>query len=37
MQKIKLDSYNSLTPVKPITFHNVIILYKPVWRKDKNN
>ena len=35
--KIKVDSYNSLPIEKALTFHNVIILIKPVLNKDKNH
>ena len=35
--KIKVDSHNSLALEKTSTFHNMIILIKPVWNKDKNN
>ena len=35
--KIKVDSCNSLPPEKAITFHDVIILIKSVFNKDKNN
>ena len=35
--KIKVDSYNYLPLKKTITFHNVIILIKSVFDKDKNN
>ena len=35
--KIKVDSYNSLPLEKTITFHNVIILIKSLFNKDKNN
>ena len=34
---IKVDSYHSLPLEKTITLHNVIILVKSVWNKDKNN
>ena len=34
--KIKVDSYNSLPLEKTMAFHNVIILIKSVWNKDKN-
>ena len=35
--KIKVDSYNFLPLEKTLTFHNVIILIKSVFNKDKNN
>ena len=35
--KIKVDPYDSLLLEKMLTFHNVIILIKPVFNKDKNN
>ena len=35
--KIKVDSYNSLAVEKKKIFHNVIILFKSVWNKDKDN
>ena len=36
--KIKVDSYGSLTKEKTIKlFHNVVILIKLVYNKDKNN
>ena len=35
--KIKVDSYDSLPLEKTLTFHNVIILIKSIWNKDKNN
>ena len=35
--KIKVDSYDSLPLEKTMTFHNVIILIKSVFNKDKNN
>ena len=34
--KIKIDSYNSLPIEKILTFHNVIILIKSVYNKNKN-
>ena len=34
---LKVDSYNSLTLEKTITFHNVIILINSVWNKGKNS
>ena len=34
--KIKVDSYNSLPLEKTVTFHNIIILIKSVFNKDKN-
>ena len=34
--KIKVDSYNSLPLEKTLNFHNVIILIKLVFNKDKN-
>ena len=33
----KIDSYDSLSLEKTMTFHNVIILIKSVWNKDKYN
>ena len=35
--KIKVDSYDSLFLEKTLTFHNVIILNKPIFNRDKNN
>ena len=35
--KIKVDSYNSLLFAKTLTFHNVILLIKSVFNKDRNN
>ena len=35
--KIKVGSYDSLPLEKTMTFHNVIILIKSVFNKDKNN
>ena len=35
--KIKVDYYNSLPLEKKKTFHNLIILIKSVFNKDKNN
>ena len=35
--KVKVDSYDSLLLEKTMTFHNVIILIKLVFIKDKNN
>ena len=35
--RIRIDSYNSLTIEKILTFHNVIILVKSVVSKNKNN
>ena len=35
--KIKVESYDSLPLVKVLTFHNVIILIKSVFNKDKKN
>ena len=35
--RIRIDSYNSLSLEKPLTFHNVIILIKSVVNKNKNN
>ena len=35
--KIKVELYDSLPLEKAMTFHNVIILVKSVWNKDKNN
>ena len=34
---IKVDSYVSLPLEKSMTFHNIIILIKSVFHKDKNN
>ena len=34
--KIRTDSYNSLPVKKIFTFHNVIILVKSVFNKNKN-
>ena len=34
---IKIDSVNSLPAEKPLTFHNVVILFKSVVNKNKNN
>ena len=34
---IKVDSYDSLPLEKEVTLHNVIIIVKSVWNKDKNN
>ena len=34
---IRIDSYNSLSTEKTLTFHNVIILIKSVVSKNKNN
>ena len=35
--KIKVDSYYSLPLKKILTFHDVILLIKSVFNKDKNN
>ena len=35
--KIKVDSYDSLPLEKIMAFHNVIILIKSLFNKDKNN
>ena len=35
--KIRIDSYNSLSIEKILTFHNVIIVIKSVVNKDKNS
>ena len=35
--EIKVDSYDSLPLEKTLTFHNVIILIKSVFNKDRNN
>ena len=35
--KIKVDSYNSVPLEKAMTFHNVVILIKSVFDKDRNN
>ena len=35
--RIRIDSYNSLPIEKILTFHNVIILIKPVVSKNKNS
>ena len=37
VEKIKVNSYDSLTIEKNLTFHNVIILLKPVLNKGKND
>ena len=37
LAKIIIDSYNSLPIEKKLTLHNVVILIKPVFDKDKNN
>ena len=37
MQESKVDSFYSLPPEKKLTFHNVIILIKSVFNRDKNN
>ena len=34
--RIKVGSYDSLPPERALTFHNVIILIKSVFNKDKN-
>ena len=34
---MQVDSYNFLPLEKTITFHDVILLIKSVWNKDKNN
>ena len=34
--KAKVDSYDSLPLEKTLTFHNVIIYIKPVWKKYQN-
>ena len=34
-RRIRIDSYNSLSIEKILTFHNVIILIKPVVNKNK--
>ena len=34
--KIKVNSYDSLSVEKTVTFHNVIILSKSFWNKNKN-
>ena len=36
-RKIGIDSYNTLPTEKILTFHNLIILIKPVVNNDKNN
>ena len=36
-EKIKVDSCDSLSLEKTLTLHNVIILIKSVFKKDKNN
>ena len=36
-EKIKDYSYDSLPLEKTLTFHNVIVLIKSVFNKDKNN
>ena len=35
--KIKVDSYNSLSLEKRLTFYNVIILIKSAFNKDEDN
>ena len=35
--RIKVDSYDSLSLRKALTFYNVLILIKSVFNKDKNN
>ena len=35
--RIKVDSYNSLSLEKTLTFHNFIILINSVFNKDKND
>ena len=35
--KMKVDSHDSLPLEKVLTFHNVIILIKSVFKKDKNS
>ena len=35
--RIKVDSFDFLSLEKSMTFHNVIILIKSVWNKDKNS
>ena len=35
--KIKIKLYESLTLVKTMIFHNIIILIKSVWNKDQNH
>ena len=35
--KIKVDSYDSLSLEKTMTFHNVVILIKSIFKKNKNN
>ena len=35
--RIRIDSYNFLPMEKTLTFHNVIILIKPVVNKNENN
>ena len=35
--KVRIESYNSLTKEKALTFHNVIILIKSVVNKNQNN
>ena len=35
--KIKVDSYDSLSLEKTITFHNVVILIKSVFNKNQNS
>ena len=37
VEKIKVDFYDSVTIEKNLTFHNVIILLKPVLNKGKND
>ena len=35
--KINIDSYDSLPVEKTLTLHNVVMLVKSVFNKDKNN
>ena len=37
LARIRTDSYNSLPIEKTLDFHNVIILLKSAFNKDKNN
>ena len=35
--RIRIDSYNSLSMEKILTFHNILIPIKPVGNKNENN
>ena len=35
--KVKVDLYDSFPLEETMTFHNVVILSKSVWNKDKNS